>query len=420
MRPLRTALSIPEARQPPKARQMKGRKSSPTRLRSPSTRPIRALHPGPRAPHRPLTHGCYCRGDNCRPSQKAVTDGPIIDASESTPQTNAEYRDLKRLITEAGLLVPRPGYYLLKATAVIATTGAAAFLALVTDNLALIILSAIFMGFAFTQMAFLGHDAGHRQGFRGRRANRIARLLLGSLALGVSPTWWNTKHNQHHATPNHVDSDPDIQFPFIAFSAEQAVARRAWTRPLIRHQAFVFPMLLPLQAVQMRVNSIGYLGKLPPRQALLQGSLMAAHFALYAAFLSLLPGIGSAIAFAVVHQVTFGIYNSSVFATNHKGMEIIDANNRPGFFREQVLTSRNVRGNWFIDMWCGGLNYQIEHHLFPTMPRKNLSRAQPLVERFCFERGISYENTDLGRSYWQALVHLHKVGRTLSRRPVSA
>lgn len=101
----------------------------------------------------------------------------------------------------------------------------------------------------------------------------------------------------------------------------------------------------------------------------------------------------------MVHQLTFGLYNSSVFASNHKGMPLTADGRRMDFFREQVLTSRNVTGRRLTDFWYGGLNYQIEHHLFPTMPRCNLSKAQPIVEAFCAEQGVSYHSTGLFASY---------------------
>ena len=81
-----------------------------------------------------------------------------------------------------------------------------------------------------------------------------------------------------------------------------------------------------------------------------------------------------------------------------------------------MLTSRNVRGGRFTDLLLGGLNYQIEHHLFPTMPRPNLRRAQPLVRQFCQQHGILYTETGLFGSYRAALGYLHQLGAPL-RQP---
>jgi fatty acid desaturase len=122
-----------------------------------------------------------------------------------------------------------------------------------------------------------------------------------------------------------------------------------------------------------------------------------------------------ALVFMIVQQSLFGLYLGCSFAPNHKGMPVLDADDRSDFLRRQVLTSRNVRGGWLTDFALGGLNYQIEHHLFPSMPRPNLRRSQAMVEEFCRQRGISYCQTSLTSSYVQALRHLNTVGRPVRR-----
>jgi fatty acid desaturase len=119
----------------------------------------------------------------------------------------------------------------------------------------------------------------------------------------------------------------------------------------------------------------------------------------------------TALAFIVVHQGLLGLYLGSVFAPNHKGMPILSRDDDSDFLRRQVLTARNVRGGRLIDMLLGGLNYQIEHHLFPSMPRPSLRHAQPLVRAFCDKHDLPYAQTSLVDSYRQALRHLRIVGR---------
>jgi fatty acid desaturase len=77
-----------------------------------------------------------------------------------------------------------------------------------------------------------------------------------------------------------------------------------------------------------------------------------------------------------------------------------------------------VRGGWLTDLALGGLNYQIEHHLFPSMPRPSLRRSQALIEAFCLQRGVPYCQSSLAGSYAQALRHLNAVGRPA--RPAAA
>ncbi|HEY2695662.1 MAG TPA: fatty acid desaturase, partial [Pseudonocardiaceae bacterium] len=120
------------------------------------------------------------------------------------------------------------------------------------------------------------------------------------------------------------------------------------------------------------------------------------------------------------HQGLWGVYMGCSFAPNHKGMPVISAGDKLDFLRKQVLTSRNIRGNWLTDFALGGLNYQIEHHLFPSMPRANLRHAQAHVRAFCVDRGIPYHQTSAFGSYGQVLRHLHSVGAPLRTARVSA
>jgi fatty acid desaturase len=120
-----------------------------------------------------------------------------------------------------------------------------------------------------------------------------------------------------------------------------------------------------------------------------------------------------ALAFIAIHQGVFGLYMGCSFAPNHKGMPTYAADAGLDFLRKQVLTSRNVRGGWFTDVLLGGLNYQVEHHLFPNMPRPSLRKAQALVRAYCRDRQIAYTETDLIGSYVAALRHLHDLGAPL-------
>ena len=89
--------------------------------------------------------------------------------------------------------------------------------------------------------------------------------------------------------------------------------------------------------------------------------------------------------------------------------QIVDANARPDFLRRQVLTSRNIAGGRFTSMLFGGLNYQIEHHLFPSMPSRNLRRCRPLAKAFCGVHDVAYVETDVLDSYRRVLRYLHSL-----------
>jgi fatty acid desaturase len=138
--------------------------------------------------------------------------------------------------------------------------------------------------------------------------------------------------------------------------------------------------------------------------------LLTAHIGGYLAVVVLVLSPGQALAFVAVHQGLLGLYLGSSFAPNHKGMPLLRSGQRPDFLRRQVLTSRNIRGGRLLTLAMGGLNYQIEHHLFPSMPSPTLRRAAPLIRAFCAAHQLPYHEASWLGSYTQVLDYLHRVG----------
>lgn len=331
-------------------------------------------------------------------------------APPAAPPRGSDYAQLSREVKEAGLLAPRPASYVWKiaVTAALLAVGWAAFVLVGESWWQLAV--AVFLAAVFTQVGFLGHDAGHRQIFRTRRASYILGILLGDLGIGLSYGWWVEKHNRHHAHPNTEGADPDISMSVLAFTSTQARTSRHVYRLLFRYQAYLFFPLLLGEAVSLHVSSIRALtSRVSKRPA--EVGLIAAHFVGYLTVVFLVLSPVKAVIFILVQQGLFGLYLGASFAPNHKGMPILDAGDRSDFLRRQVLTSRNVRGGWLTDFALGGLNYQIEHHLFPSMPRPNLRRCQPIVSDFCRQRGLPYAQASFVSSYAQALRHLDTIGK---------
>src|SRR5439155_1528275 len=131
----------------------------------------------------------------------------------------------------------------------------------------------------------------------------------------------------------------------------------------------------------------------------LEMALILAHLGAYIGVLFFFLGIWQAILFILVHQSLSGIYLGSIFAPNHKGMPMLDKESDMSFLYRQVVTARNVKAHPITDFWYGGLNYQIEHHLFPSMTRTNLRKAQRLIKAFCGEHAIPYYETSILQSY---------------------
>ncbi|HEY3001992.1 MAG TPA: acyl-CoA desaturase [Kribbellaceae bacterium] len=323
------------------------------------------------------------------------------------------YAELAGEIRRMGLLRRRPGFY-----ACLMIANLLALAAVVTAMVFLreswwLMLLAVAFAVVSAQIGFYSHDAGHRQIARRSGPSNLLGLLHANVLSGLSFGWWVGKHNAHHAHPNDLDGDPDAQPGVLVFDAGSAMSRRGAAAWLTRHQAWLFFPLLLLEAVSLQVASVSAVTRPGIRRRGAEAALLAVHFAAYAALLVTTMTWAQVAVFVVIHQGLLGVYLGCAFAPNHKGMPALPADQARDPLLRQVLTSRNIRGGVATDLVLGGLNYQIEHHLFPSMPRPNLRRAQPVVRRFCERHGVPYEESSALTSYGTVLRHLHDVGAGL-------
>jgi fatty acid desaturase len=321
------------------------------------------------------------------------------------------YAELSRRVQTEGLQRRRYGYYwTCFALAFTAFVGIWVGVAVLRDSWFQLLLAAA-LALVSAQLGFLGHDAAHRQVFRSARWNEwSARVVSGALT-GLSYGWWIHKHNRHHSGPNQVDRDPDIAPGVIAFTPELAHARRGAAAAFTRRQGWWFFLLLPFEGLNLHVQSVRtLLGRAPVRLRAVEAVFLAVRLGGYlAAVFALLPP-GKAAAFVAVQLGLFGVLLGGAFAPNHIGMPIVPAGTRPDFLRRQVLMSRNITGGPVIGFLMGGLNHQIEHHLFPNMPRPGLKRARSLVRDYCLEHHITYTESNLRLAYAAIVRYLNTVG----------
>jgi len=322
------------------------------------------------------------------------------------------YVQLKRLVAGRGLLVHRPR------TEIVPAAGIVLLLAVILVGVILASRSWWALAFAipaallFGQLGFLAHDAVHNQIFKTSAANYVLGLLLFNLLLGGSRGWWADKHGAHHAQPNRLGSDPDIEGGLVAVSADQAGLASGFTRFMIRHQAAMIGPLLTLSVLQIHAYSARFLRERTLRHPRMELGLIATHCAVYFGGLTLILGAGRGLLFAAVHQLLLGLYLGGAFLTNHIGMRVLRPDEEADFLHRQVLTARNLRASRATDYFFGALGCQVEHHLFPAMPRRNLRTAAPIVRQFCAEQGIDYRETSPWEAYRQVFHHLRTVGRS--------
>ncbi|MGO1583194.1 MAG: fatty acid desaturase family protein [Actinomycetaceae bacterium] len=325
----------------------------------------------------------------------------------------SSFTELSKQVKEAGLLDRAHAYYWIKFAILMAVgVGLAAAFVLIGESWWQLAVAAA-LGLLMTQTAFMGHDAAHRQIFTSPRWNTWASLVLVDLVSGMGYGWWNKKHNRHHSGPNKLGTDPDIEPGPVIWTNEALRTRRTpLGRWFAKVQAYTFYPLISLQGLSMHRAAIV---RLFSRERLEHRWVEAAFLTLrlggHVVLVSAVLPLGMALAFHAVQLLVFGFWLAMSFAPNHIGMPLVPRGTKVDFLTRQVLMSRNISGGRWVDTFMGGLNFQVEHHLFPSMARPNLRRAAPLVREHCARHGIPYTQVTLARAYRDVTAHVHRVGR---------
>jgi fatty acid desaturase len=344
-------------------------------------------------------------------SSSMVAETARPPAPRSPEKFVSLYTELMGEVREQGLLKRRYAWYWTTILVAVASFAATWFGILALGNSWFQLILAALLGVVTTQFGFIGHDAAHRQIFRSAAWNEwTARILSGTFA-GMSLGWWRTKHNKHHAAPNQEGKDPDIGPGAIAFTRAIVESRSGFPGWFARHQGWFYFPLLTLEGINLHRESVQTVLRphSVPHQRV-EATLILTRLIGYVTLLLMILPVGKAASFFGVQMAVFGLCLGGSFAPNHKGMPIVPATMKIDFLRRQVLMSRNVRGGLLVDFAMGGLNYQIEHHLFPSMPRPNLKRAQPIVRAYCLEHDVSYSEVGLFASYGIVVGYLNNVG----------
>lgn len=334
---------------------------------------------------------------------------PALDPSSPAPPPRSAFGPLVRRIKDAGLLEPRREFYIATAlldlglvwlTVVLMVSLQGSWWALAIAPLAAI---------AAAQLSFLGHDIGHHQVFRDRHHEWLVGMMVANLLTGLSWGWWNDKHSRHHANPNMDGEDPDVADNVIAWSDRQAARRTGFGLWFARHQASFFLPLLTFTGWSLRVQGIRALSQRKGGKRIVEATMLALHIAAIVGFTWWIAGPWFSLVFIIVMNLCWGLIMGMAFAPNHKGMAMPEPGERWDHLRKQVLTSRNIIGSPAVDWWYGGLNYQIEHHLFPSMPRPNLKQARPIIKEYCAEVGLPYHEVGVVQSYREIWAHIDSV-----------
>eukprot|EP01125_Pyxidicula_operculata_P018104 TRINITY_DN6408_c0_g2_i1.p1 TRINITY_DN6408_c0_g2~~TRINITY_DN6408_c0_g2_i1.p1 ORF type:complete len:383 (+),score=56.92 TRINITY_DN6408_c0_g2_i1:38-1186(+) len=247
---------------------------------------------------------------------------------------------------------------------------------------------------------WLMHEGGHGSITGNPKIDKMAQSVLFGLGNGMSGAYWNNQHNKHHATPQKIGYDVDLNtLPLVAFNKETAKkGNRLW----LRFQAYLFIPVVTLAV------TLGWGLYLHPRYMLRTKQWL--EFACYVLRLYFIYRYLS-VGMFVLNALFGGIYIFLNFALSHTHKPIVPKDKHENWVVYAANHTTNINPSLLCNWWMGYLNFQIEHHLFPSMPQCNHALIAPRVKNLLEKHGLQYDI----RSYWDALcatlANLDEVGK---------
>ncbi|KAI8346358.1 delta-6-fatty acid desaturase [Choanephora cucurbitarum] len=351
----------------------------------------------------------YYAGDLEKPTYKD-------EQSEKSARFAAEMRELREKLKNEGYFKSSKLFYAYKvlSTLVLCAAGLALLYAYGRTSTLAVVVSAMIIGIFWQQCGWLAHDFGHHQCFEDRSLNDLTICFLGNFCQGFSLSWWKNKHNTHHASTNVHGQDPDIdtapvllwdEYASAAYygslDSEPTMLSRFLAESVLPYQTRYYFFVLAFARFSWAIQSLiysfneGALNKSAKTNFFERFCLISHWFLFGACAIAWNSSVYNMVLFFLVSQATTGYTLALVFALNHNGMPVVSEEKAKTieFFELQVLTGRDVTlpaiGDWFF----GGLNYQIEHHVFPDMPRHNLPKVKPMVKSICQKYNVYYHDT---------------------------
>jgi fatty acid desaturase len=324
----------------------------------------------------------------------------------------SDYSVLSRRVKDAGLLERRYGSYVLRTVLLALAVGAGIAAAVLVGHSWWQLGVATWFGVVFAQAGFLAHDAAHRQVFESGKRNEWFSRIVANLIVGLGYGWWMQKHTRHHGNPNTIGKDMDLDPNLIVFTEADARDRSSGAANwIMRRQGWLFLPAMTLTGMDLHVKTIRMLAsKEGVKHRGVEALLLAVRLIGLPALFVLSAGPVIGLTALVLNVLLFGFLLGGAFAPNHIGMPQIEHTQKVDYLRRQVLTSRNITGGPAVDFLMGGLNHQIEHHLFPSLPSANLRKARAMIREYCIEMELPYTERPLPKAMADVVRSVHRIG----------
>lgn len=336
-----------------------------------------------------------------------------VEAKLSDPEGRALWQSLHRNVRDQGLLAPAFAETLLRLGTLLVLLAATLWLSWFAGSWLGHAVAGALLALLLAQFAFVGHNAGHGSIARTPAANRAFGHIAMTFVAGLAFDEWIARHRAHHQFCQDESRDPDLAVTVVASLTEEATRRKgALGRFMTRHQAtHIWLLTLLFGHSQRHLSQAAVLGDLGRHR--LDAVMLLLHVALWFGIPCVLLQVSfsTALLAYVIPVTLLGPYFAAIFWVNHVGMPLVRQVETFSFFEHQVVTSRTIINPPALDWLFGGLNFQIEHHLFPQVASHRLSAVQAIVRAHFARQGVAYHGVSWRDAARSVATHLRHVAR---------
>mmetsp|Transcript_27121 Transcript_27121/g.45380 ORF Transcript_27121/g.45380 Transcript_27121/m.45380 type:complete len:453 (+) Transcript_27121:133-1491(+) len=270
-------------------------------------------------------------------------------------------------------------------------------------NVLLNIAGVLMHGLAQGRCGWLMHEGGHYSLTGKISVDRRLQEFVYGYGCGMSGAWWRNQHNKHHATPQKMKHDVDLDtLPLMAWNKALPAVNRVLPGSMmalwLKYQAYLF---FPVTSYLV---GLGWTTFLHPRHSLrtkhyFELASMAARYAAFAAAFAPAYGVLGALGLYMATFVVACNYIFINFSVSHTHLPVSAASEYLHWVVYSAIHTTNIAPSALCNWWMSYLNFQVEHHLFPSMPQFRHKTISPRVKTLFEKHGLVYDV----RPYWGAL-----------------
>jgi fatty acid desaturase len=318
---------------------------------------------------------------------------------------------LRNELKSAGCFETAPVQQILHMVVVVALYAGAYLMLLTQPGIGTRVASVVLLAFISVQAGYIAHEAGHRAITRKRWLTNIIGQFFNTFLTALCYAHFQKIHLCHHSHCNERERDIDMQSDIFSLYPEAKLRNTSRVGRLItRYQAYLIWPLVSLQGFSLKVDSIKTLRR-NPRKTRADQVVLGMHLLLWFGLPVYVLGWADATINYALMTWFIGPYLGSAFLVNHIGTHVVDPGEKMPGLVQKLITTRNLGDSRLEDIYFGGMNNHIEHHLFPSIPSVRLRKARLIIKAFCMQHGLGYREMNWRNAAGEVFTYLNRIGR---------